>query len=172
MPTSARQSSRPGLARWPPRRLASAASSRQAVKRRHPLATHAASTRAQMELAELLDLSRATVYHELQRVQPPEAAIQRRAKPAICRCASQSVGPRRVSRRRSSTTHSGGLDRPSMGWCRTARVRDLRDVRHADRSRPYQCGSLQDQPRLAGHLFSRRRASGAGQDPASRLPGW
>lgn len=38
-------------------------------KRKHLLATHAAGTHTQSELAELFDVSRATIYRELQRVQ-------------------------------------------------------------------------------------------------------
>ncbi|ALV44109.1 hypothetical protein AU252_21235 [Pseudarthrobacter sulfonivorans] len=41
-----------------------------AAKRRHLLAVHAAGTHTQTELAELFDVSRATVYRELQRPQP------------------------------------------------------------------------------------------------------
>lgn len=40
------------------------------LKRKHLLATHAAGTHTQSELAELFDISRATVYRELQRAQP------------------------------------------------------------------------------------------------------
>lgn len=39
-------------------------------KRKHLLATHAAGTHTQSELAELFDVSRATIYRELQRSQP------------------------------------------------------------------------------------------------------
>ncbi|GAA2185980.1 hypothetical protein GCM10009786_04700 [Leucobacter alluvii] len=46
-----------------------------ATKRRHLLATHAAGTHTQTELAELFDISRATVYRELQRALPPKPAI-------------------------------------------------------------------------------------------------
>ncbi|MEV8339796.1 helix-turn-helix domain-containing protein, partial [Leucobacter sp. NPDC077196] len=35
--------------------------------------THAAGTHTQTELAELFDISRATVYRELQRALPPQA---------------------------------------------------------------------------------------------------
>ena len=49
-----------------------------AAKRRHLLTTHAAGTHTQTELAELFDVSRATVYRELQRAQPPKTAILRR----------------------------------------------------------------------------------------------
>lgn len=43
-----------------------------AAKRRHLLAVHAAGTHTQTELAELFDVSRATVYRELQRAQPAQ----------------------------------------------------------------------------------------------------
>ncbi|PRZ12934.1 recombinase family protein [Nesterenkonia sandarakina] len=39
-------------------------------KRKHLLATHEAGTHTQTELAELFDVSRATIYRELQRTQP------------------------------------------------------------------------------------------------------
>ncbi|MGJ9425939.1 recombinase family protein [Nesterenkonia halotolerans] len=39
-------------------------------KRKHLLATHAAGAHTQSELAELFDVSRATIYRELQRIQP------------------------------------------------------------------------------------------------------
>lgn len=39
-------------------------------KRKHLLATHVAGTHTQAELAELFDVSRATIYRELQRSQP------------------------------------------------------------------------------------------------------
>lgn len=42
-----------------------------AAKRRLLLATHAAGKHTQTELAELFDVSRATIYRELQRAQPP-----------------------------------------------------------------------------------------------------
>lgn len=41
-----------------------------AAKRRHLLAVHAAGTHTQTELAELFDVSRATIYRELKRVGP------------------------------------------------------------------------------------------------------
>lgn len=40
------------------------------TKRRHLLATHAAGTHTQAELAELFDVSRATIYREIQRAHP------------------------------------------------------------------------------------------------------
>jgi len=43
------------------------------AKRRHLLAVHAAGTHTQTELAELFDVSRATIYRELQRAQPAPA---------------------------------------------------------------------------------------------------
>jgi DNA invertase Pin-like site-specific DNA recombinase len=43
------------------------------AKRRHLLAVHAAGTHTQTELAELFDVSRATIYRELQRQQPAQA---------------------------------------------------------------------------------------------------
>lgn len=44
-----------------------------AAKRRHLLAVHGAGTHTQTELAELFDVSRATIYRELQRAQPAQA---------------------------------------------------------------------------------------------------
>lgn len=43
------------------------------AKRRHLLDVHAAGTHTQTELAELFDVSRATIYRELQRQQPAQA---------------------------------------------------------------------------------------------------
>ena len=44
-----------------------------AAKRRHLLAVHTAGTHTQTELAELFDVSRATIYRELQRAQAVSA---------------------------------------------------------------------------------------------------
>ena len=46
-----------------------------AAKRQHLLTVHAAGTHTQSELAELFDISRATVYRELQRAQPANPVI-------------------------------------------------------------------------------------------------
>ena len=46
------------------------------TKRRHLLATHAAGTHTQAELAELFDVSRATIYREIQRAHAPKSLVE------------------------------------------------------------------------------------------------
>lgn len=46
------------------------------TKRRHLLATHAAGTHTQAELAELFDVSRATIYREIQRANAPTTLVE------------------------------------------------------------------------------------------------